>query len=149
MPPAGQAVPVRLYQTRDQLTLAAPMPGLQGEDISVTIQDDCISIGGEERGPGQHERDLILAEWNIGPFLRELTLPTRVRGALANATYGNGVLVVTIPKAKGDEPSSGAHFRLASIGPGRGERVGHQGKDAHPASTFEHVARKHDGEKAR
>lgn len=140
----GQAVPVRVYDGEDHLTVAAPMPGLKPEDISVTIDNDCISLSGEERGPRQHERDLYLAEWTIGPYLRELMLPARVQGALTNATYGNGVLVVSMPKAKGDEPSTSARFRLRTIGPGRGERVGHQGRAAQPASTADHAARKHD-----
>jgi hypothetical protein len=65
---AGQGLPVRVYQTRDRIMLAAPMPGLEPGNISVHITDDQITIHGEERGPHQHERDLVLAEWSIGPL---------------------------------------------------------------------------------
>ena len=139
----GQQVPVRMFQSEDRLTIAVPMPGLEPEDITVIIDNDRISLSGEERGPRQHELDLFLAEWTVGPYLRELALPARVQGSLANATYGNGVLVVSVPKATGTQPSTAASFRLTSIGPGRGERVGHQGQDAQPERTASHVARKH------
>ena len=139
----GQQVPVRMFQSDERLTLAVPMPGLEPEDITVIVEGDRISLSGEERGPRQHDKDLFLAEWTVGPYLRELALPARVLGSLANATYGNGVLVVSLPKASGTQPSTGASFRLTSIGPGRGERVGHRGQDAQPERTASHVARKH------
>ena len=37
--------------------VAAPMPGLEPENISVTIAGVHLTIRGEEWGPGQHERD--------------------------------------------------------------------------------------------
>jgi HSP20 family protein len=142
-PEVGQAVPVRIYQTQDLLLIAVPMPGLEPDDITVAVEDDCLSIAGEERGPRQHERDLLLSEWSVGPYLRELRLPMRVRGKLTNASYGNGVLIVSIPKAAVDEPGSSAHFRLTTVAPGRGEHVGHQGRERKPVSTAEHAAGKH------
>ena len=68
--------------------MAAPMPGLEAGDISVNISGAAVTIRGEERGAGQHERDLLLEEWSIGPYYREVSLPQAVDGSLANATYG-------------------------------------------------------------
>jgi HSP20 family protein len=91
-------VPVRLYQIDDRIMVAAPMPGLEPEDIAVIVAGSRVIIRGAERGPGQHERDVLLAEWTIGPYYRELVLPQPVNGVLTNATYGNGVLVLALPK---------------------------------------------------
>jgi HSP20 family protein len=71
----AQALPVRLYQTADRIMLAAPMPGLEPSNISISIADGRVTIDGDERGPHQHERDLMLAEWRIGPYHRTVTLP--------------------------------------------------------------------------
>jgi len=53
------------------ILLAAPMPGLEPQNISVSMRDNVVQIKGEERGPRQHELDLKLAEWRIGPYFRE------------------------------------------------------------------------------
>ena len=96
-------VPVRMYQTDDHLVVAAPMPGLEPEYIAIVIKVAPVQLTllGDEREPRQHELDLLLAEWSIGPYCRELDLPYPVSGPLSNATYGNGVLVVSMPRLKG------------------------------------------------
>ena len=64
----AQTVPVRIFHGPEQIVLAAPMPGLEAEDISVTVADKRVTIIGKERGPGQHERELAVSEWSIGPI---------------------------------------------------------------------------------
>ncbi|MBI4527537.1 MAG: Hsp20/alpha crystallin family protein [Deltaproteobacteria bacterium] len=135
-----QTIPLRVYQTDNQIMLAAPMPGLEAEDISVTIAGDHIEIRGEDRGPGQDQRDLLVEEWRIGPYYREVSLPQPVNGALANATYGNGVLILSMPKLeKGATQGTRVDFQLQPVGPGRGERIGHTGRDMHPMETQQHL----------
>ena len=107
-----QTVPVRLYQTDDQLMLAAPLPGLQPDDIRVTITQSRIMIRGVERGPGQHDRDVLLDEWTVGPYYREVKLPLPVNGPASSATYGNGVLVLVMPKVKRRKLSIPANIEL-------------------------------------
>jgi HSP20 family protein len=138
----SQTLPVRLYQSEERLMMAVPMPGLEAGDISVNISGDRVTIRGEERGPGQHQRDLILEEWTIGPYYCEVSLPQAVDGTLANATYGNGVLVLSMPKAKTGQAQTDANFQLEPIESTRGERVGHSGQDIHRKTTAEH-AKKH------
>ena len=129
-----QTVPVRIYQAENQIMLAAPMPGLEAQDISVSINGKTVTIIGQERGPGQHDREPTVCEWTIGPYFREVVLDQSVDGVLTNATYGNGVLVLNMPKASDGEPMP-ANFRLNRIDATRGERIGHKGSDIHPASS--------------
>jgi HSP20 family protein len=139
MESTSQKIPVRIHRSNDRITLSAPMPGLAPEDISVTISEKTVTIRGEDHSPGQHERDLLMNEWTIGPYEREVTLPHKVRGDLANATYGNGVLVLTMPVAQSDEVVGDASFHLQPLGPTRGERVAHSGTDMHPTTTPDHM----------
>jgi HSP20 family protein len=141
---ARQGLPVRVYQTRDRIMLAAPMPGLEPGNISVHISEDGVTIHGEERGPHQHERNLLLAEWSVGPYHRKVTLPHPVNGVLTNATYGNGVLVVAMPKMPPDQHGVSAQLRLEAIGATRGERVGHVGRVIQPMTTGEHRWKRHE-----
>lgn len=133
-----QEIPVRIYRTDDLLMLVAPMPGLEPGDVSVTIDDDRVVVHGEERGPRQHERDLLLAEWTIGPYRREVTLPDAVSASLTNATYGNGTLVLSMPRATKDRPPARGVIRLQVVEATRGEHVGHTGHDIRPTTTAEH-----------
>ncbi len=48
----AQTVPVRIYQAENQIMLAAPMPGLEAQDISVSISDK----KGHHYGPGARAR---------------------------------------------------------------------------------------------
>ena len=139
MEPAAQPVPVRVYQNDDKILVAAPMAGLEPQDISVTIAGNRVTIRGEERGPRQHERDVLVDEWRIGPYYREIILPHAVNGELTNATYGNGVLVLSMPKAKEGMPASNVDFQLHPVEATHGERIGYSGSDIRPTTTVEHV----------
>ena len=134
-------LPVRIYRSENQFALAAPVAGLEPGDITVTIEGKRVTIQGKERGPHQHDLDLVKAEWNIGPYFRGIVLPENVDGSLANATYGNGVLVLTMPKAKATERPVRTEFTLEAIKPTRGERIGHVGHDIRGTTTRQHLER--------
>jgi HSP20 family protein len=140
-----QNIPIRIYQTDNQLTLVAPLAGLEPEDINVAIDGNRVTIRGRERGPHQHDLDLFVNEWAIGPYYRDATLPQHVDGSMANATYGNGVLVITMPKANSVRKTVKTEFSLEKVEPTRGERVGHTGHEPQPTTTREHwsVAKLH------
>jgi HSP20 family protein len=142
-----QNIPVRIYRAPDRLVLAAPMPGLEPQDIRVAIADNRLTINGNERGIRQDERELIVAEWRIGPYFREISLDQAVDGPRINATYGNGILVLSMPLLKEKESSSEAAFWLSPIHATRGERIGHTGSEIRPTSTVEH-RKKHEAEAA-
>lgn len=133
-----QAVPIRIYQSDKRIMLAAPLPGLEPEDISVTVSGDRVTISGEYRGVREDERDVLVAEWGAGPYYREITLPEPVDGSLTNATFGNGVLVLAMPKLGAGQAGPPKSFGLRALEPTRGEHVGHVGQHLHPTTTEEH-----------
>jgi HSP20 family protein len=133
---ALQNVPVRMWRQKDRLTIAAPMPGLEPEDITVAISaDGRLTLHGELRGVFKHDKDVMLNEWSVGGYHRELDLPDTVNAELANLTFGNGVLVIVLPIAKTQRP---ADLTLEGVGQARGQRVGHSGSNITPHSTGEH-----------
>jgi HSP20 family protein len=116
-----QRLPVKLYRTADIVTVAAPMPGLEAENIAVDVTgDDRLVLRGQLRGALKDVKELLLDEWSVGPYHREVALPCPVDGENATVTYGNGVLVVALPVAERTRP---AQLALESIAPTRGERV--------------------------
>jgi HSP20 family protein len=145
----AQNVPIRMWQTEGRIVIAAPLPGVEPDDILVELSGDRVILQGEERGPRQHGLDLVIAEWMIGPYYREIQLSCPVAAELANATYGNGVLVLNLPKLGAGAQPSQTRFRLQVHqapsmpritpvrDPCRGERIGHTGRDARPATPDE------------
>ncbi len=132
----GTHMPVKMYQSPERLTVAAPMPGLEPADISVRVTEDgTLALRGKRRGPRQGEMDLLVDEWSVGPYERTLALPCAVDGQLADVTFGNGVLVVVLPKAA---RTRAADLTLEPIGHARGQRVGSHGKGLTPTTTAAH-----------
>ena len=94
------AVPVNMYENDRELVVATPMPGVAPEDIEVQVTDDRrLIVRARQHGPGQERIDYLLREWSYGPFEREIPLPRDVDAPRANLSYGNGVLMVSLPKA--------------------------------------------------
>lgn len=143
MTPVDQTVPVRVYRTADRMMVAVPMPGLEPSDIHVTVEADRVTIRGRQRGPRQDDREMVLAEWSVGPYHRELELVEPVAAELVNVTYDNGVLVLAMPTLQDGQPPSRAEIRLEPIESTRGEYVRHVGRDIKPTTTRQHRVGKH------
>ena len=74
-------------------------------EINVEIMDNTVSIRGEfnENFDDEEDRSLV-NELAFGRFSRELTLPTRLDPAKADANLKNGVFTLRVPKAEEDRP---------------------------------------------
>lgn len=123
-----QQIPVKMYRTADRLTVAAPMPGLGPEDITVEVTTDgYLVLNGRLRSALKTEKELLADEWSVGPYHRNVALPVAVDGPGATITYGNGVLVIALPVAAATRPTS---VTLERVGPARGEGRPGAGRDA-------------------
>jgi HSP20 family protein len=120
-----QYVPIKMYRAPERLMIAAPLPGMEAEDILVKIDSGPrLVISGELRGLLKDIKELLVDEWSVGRYYREVTLPNPVDGANANVTYGNGVLVVALPIS---EQSTTATLTLKKQPHAHGGRVGNVG----------------------
>jgi HSP20 family protein len=126
-----QRIPVKVYRTSDRITVAAPMPGLQPEDIAVEVTPEgSLMLFGELRGALKGVKDLLVDEWNVGEYRRTLDLPAPVDGETANVSYGNGVLVVALVISDVVRP---ARLTMTSTGLDHGSHAGHAGHGMAPA----------------
>ena len=119
-----QSVPIKMYRTPERLTIAAPMPGIQPEDLRIKITENALILQGEIRGMLKDIKEVLIDEWEAGGYYREVKLPNTVDGAHANVTYGNGVVVVALPLS---EMTVAADITVPKVGTDKGERVGHAG----------------------
>lgn len=97
--------PIDVHQTNDEIVVTASLPGIKPEDVDISITGQSLSIRGEVRADEKIERDQYLyRERRTGTFSRTLELPVRVQGDKAEATFENGLLRLTIPKAEEVKP---------------------------------------------
>ncbi len=120
-----QHIPVKVYRTDERLMIAAPMAGLEPENIVVEVTNgDCLILHGDQRALLKEVKQLLLDEWSVGVYHRELALPVPVNALCANVTYGNGVLLVALPIS---DQTSPARLTLARVTPTHGEHKGNAG----------------------
>ncbi len=124
------SAPAKVYRTPLRIMAAVPMPGLEPEDIIVEVGPAAqLIVRGQRRGELKGLKVELLNEWGVGDYYRKVSLPAPVNGALANVTYGNGVLVVALPIAA---RTKSARITLAAKSPTHGLRAGHMGKPIRP-----------------
>jgi HSP20 family protein len=138
IPPPAQSIPIQIDQTDALIVLAAPMPRLEPQDISVVVAGDKVTIHGSYRASRHKKEDILVAEWTVGPYAREIILPQPVNGPLTNATYGNGVLVLAMPNMEEESADGHAEFQIEVIQATLGQRIGHTGSELRPTTTEEH-----------
>ena len=95
-----------LYQNNDNVVAVVELPGMRKEDIEISLHDGTLTIGGERKAQsgGGNGESATRTERFTGKFRRSVTLPTRVDANKVNATYKDGVLTVTLPKAEEAKP---------------------------------------------
>jgi HSP20 family protein len=87
-----------VQQRRGELVVRADMPGLQPEDINVTVDHGVLTISGERREEHRDERDgFVRSEVTYGTFFRTIPLPEGADENRLSATFRNGVLEIRIP----------------------------------------------------
>jgi HSP20 family protein len=120
-----QHIPVKVYRTDDRLMIAAPMAGLEPENILVEVTGDGrLILHGDQRALLKEVKELLVDEWSVGVYHRELILPVPVNAVCANVTYGNGVLMVALPISDQTFP---AQLTLERVTPTHGQHKGNAG----------------------
>ncbi len=96
---------VDVSETKDNIVLSAEIPGLNKEDIKLSVQDNVLSLSGEKKQE-KEEKDANYhrLERSYGSFCRSFTLPTPVQPDKVKASYKDGILKVTLPKTDEVKP---------------------------------------------
>ena len=121
-----QSVPVNVFETENELMVVAAMPGIEAGNIDIQVDDGYLTIRADKRGPGQERHRYLRREWSYGPYERTIELPINVDVERANASYGNGIVTIALPKAEGRHARR-IEINLEPVGTARGEHIGHRG----------------------
>jgi HSP20 family protein len=91
---------VDIQESEEHYLVRADIPGLERDDISVSVENRVLTLKGERRREKTDDRENRLLERAYGQFKRSFRLPSKVENEKIKADYKNGVLTITIPKAK-------------------------------------------------
>ena len=85
----------------DAIAVRAEVPGCKPEEIEVAVHGNTLTISGEKKETKEgKDKGYYHVESTYGSFRREVTLPTDVDNSKVAATYKDGVLAITLPKAE-------------------------------------------------
>jgi HSP20 family protein len=101
---SGWSPALDLYQNNDNLVAIVELPGMRKEDIEISLHDGMLTISGERETKATNGENAERSERSSGKFRRTITLPTRVDAGKVSATYKDGLLTVTLPKAEEAKP---------------------------------------------
>jgi HSP20 family protein len=101
----GWSPALDLYQSNYDVIAVVELPGMRKDDIEISLHDGTLTIGGErKRESSSNGENAERTERYIGRFRRSIALPTRVDASKVSATYRDGILTVTLPKAEEVKP---------------------------------------------
>ena len=98
-------LPLDIYATQDAVVVRGSVPGVNPDDVDITIEGSRVTIRGETQ-PQKEEGDYLLQEQRYGPFARTIDLALPVQADKAEASFKNGLLTLTIPKAEEIKPKT-------------------------------------------
>jgi HSP20 family protein len=92
---------IDVYQTPADIVVKSTIAGVKPEDIDISINNDMLTIRGKREMNEQIKNEHYLyRECYWGSFSRSIILPLEIEANKIDATLENGVLTVTLPKAK-------------------------------------------------
>jgi HSP20 family protein len=103
LPSMGEWAPaLDVSETKDAVMVKAEVPGMDPKEIQLSLEDQLLTLKGEkkqEKEEKDEKEHYYRSERSYGAFVRTVRLPATVDGSKVTATFKNGLLKVTLPKA--------------------------------------------------
>ncbi len=96
---------IEVFEKDDKFVVKAELPGLNEADVEVHVSDGSLTIKGEKRTENEvKEEDYHWSERSYGKFVRTIGFPSSVDAEKIEASYGDGVLEIALPKVAEIKP---------------------------------------------
>jgi HSP20 family protein len=100
-----QPLALDVYTTSDSLVVEAALPGVKPDDVNISILGDTLTISGSTHDEQKRdENGYSYREIRRGSFSRTVTLPNGLKSDAATASFENGLLRLSFPKAEEAKP---------------------------------------------
>lgn len=90
--------PADILETKDYVIVKARLPGMNVEDIDISLEGDLLTIKGEYKEAEGKDLTYFRREMRYGSFCRSFTLPVSVKSDKVVANLDNGILTIQLPK---------------------------------------------------
>jgi HSP20 family protein len=89
---------IDVFERDNRLLMRVDLPGMKKEDVSVEVTHGHLALSGERKGDKTEKNDNVYRiEREYGSFYRVVPLPDGVKVEDVKATFGDGVLEVSVP----------------------------------------------------
>ncbi len=96
-----------ISETDKAYVIKAEIPGVQKEDVKVTIQEGMLTIQGERKMEKEEkDKKFHRIERSYGSFMRSFRVPDDADESAVTAEFKDGVLNVTLNKSERPKPKS-------------------------------------------
>ncbi len=102
-----QTIPTRfyvpladIYETDESLTVLMEVPGVEKKDLNVQLEGDTLRVEGRIDFAKYRELEPVYAEYNVGHYTRAFTVSDKIDPNGISAELDEGVLTLTLKKAK-------------------------------------------------
>jgi HSP20 family molecular chaperone IbpA len=93
-----------IYETDEALCVVMEMPGVEKKDLDVALENDVLRIDGRIDFSKYDGMEPVYTEYNVGHYTRSFTLSNKIDQEKISAQLEDGVLTLTLPKAKEAQP---------------------------------------------
>jgi HSP20 family protein len=117
-----------ISERKDAYLVTVELPGVQADDLQVTLEDGLLTIQGERHfAHDSSEQQFHRVERRYGAFRRSITLPAQVQAEQIEASVDNGVLQIMVPKMEAAKP------KRIQVRPGRAKILAASSEDTMPS----------------
>jgi HSP20 family protein len=95
---------VDIFETDQEITLLADMPGVTTDNLSIDLKDNVLTLTGEVAPFEEADEQDILIEYEIGKYHRQFNLSSVIDQSKIDAKLNDGVLRLSLPKVEKATP---------------------------------------------
>lgn len=93
-----------IYEKEDAILVRCDMPGVDQKDLDVTLEDNVLTIRGNQAEVSAEGRELLMREFGTGVYERAFTILPEIESEKISARIKNGVLDIQLPKSGKAQP---------------------------------------------
>lgn len=103
----GKLPKVDVIDREDEIVVRAELPGVDKDGLDVSLSDNLLTIRAKTKHETEEEKGHFhRREISRGEFSRSIRLPANVEGDKTKASFKEGILELTVPKAAGSKRQS-------------------------------------------
>jgi HSP20 family protein len=93
-----------IFETDKALTVILEMPGVDKENVDVSVENDILTIEGRIDYSKYERLQPVYTEYNIGHYVRTFQISSKIQQGEISAELKDGVMTLVLPKAERAKP---------------------------------------------